>query len=518
MVELVEDDGTGKNLLVSHGIDPYISEFAAIISFGLNATCTTDPDLFQRLTGAGPSRNSRFHPKKFIRQVFDESVPCQSADATRFTEFVGQMLGLERRSYKAAVRAIRTYATGLHRLADDMDLAYTLLVASIESLAQGFDGHKPEWHDYEESKRVKIDEALTGAAPSTAQLVRDALLSFEHVSLARRFRDFTLAHLTGEFFRGDAKLQDRPIGRGELPDALAAAYRLRSRYVHNLAELPKALTLGATFAEAALIDGNLLLSFQGLARLARQVISQFVLRQPKIEKEAYDYHLERPGIVQVPLAPQYWIWLPTQGHHGEGRQRLEGLLDQVSSCHDGVAGAVLSDLRSLFAQVTAQFPTMKLVERRPFIAMVAIYQFIVADGGKLDKFGEFWSFFGHELDPPTAESLVSHVAIGQVPDWPVPDHDAALSKYFSLRGRKSGLRSPRSIDAGLALTLAERYRAIGNMDRSRELVSIAVENYPGHPGLRELEVEFDPDKEIDWFGVVWPRHRRSDGARAAGGS
>jgi hypothetical protein len=161
---------------------------------------------------------------------------------------------------------------------------------------------------------------------------------------------------------------------------------------------------------------------------------------------------------------------------------------------------------------------MKLVERRPFIAMVAIYQFIVADGGKLDKFGEFWSFFGHELDPPTAESLVSHVAIGQVPDWPVPDHDAALSKYFSLRGRKSGLRSPRSIDAGLALTLAERYRAIGNMDRSRELVSIAVENYPGHPGLRELEVEFDPDKEIDWFGVVWPRHRRSDGARAAGGS
>jgi hypothetical protein len=509
MTELIEDEGTGKNLLISHGIDPYIVEIAQIISFGFNATCTTDPDLLQRLTVSDSSRNSRFHPKNFVRQIFDETITCKGADETRFAEFVDQLLRLERRSYKAAVRAIRTYTVGLHRLADDMDLAYTLLVASIESLAQGFDGHKPEWHDYDESKRAKIDEALTDAPANTAELVRDALLSIEHVSLARRFRDFTIAHLTAEFFRDEARLEDRPIGRGELPDALAAAYRLRSRYVHNLAELPRALTLGASFAEAMLDDRNLLLSFQGLTRLARQVISEFVLRQPKTETEPYDYSLERPGIVQLPLAPQYWVWLPAQGHHGEGRRRLEGLLDQVSSCHDGIAGAALSDIRPLFAQMVGQFPAMKLGERRPFIAMAAIYQFLVSDSAKLEYFEEIWSSYGHELGPPTTESLVLRAATGQVPDWPTPDHDDALSQYFSRRGRKSGLRGPRSIDASIALTLAERYRATCNIDRTRELVSFAVENYPGHQGLRELEVAFDPVKEIDWFGVVWPRQRHS---------
>jgi hypothetical protein len=515
MMEQIEDDGTGKNLLISHGIDPYISEFAPITSFGLNATCTTDPDLYQRLIFAGPSRSARFHPRNFVRQVFDETVPCQTADASRFVAFVDHLLGLERRSYKAAIRAIRTYTAGLHRLADDMDLAYTLLVASIESLAQGFDSHIPEWHDYEDSKRTKIDEALAEAPPITAQLVRDALLSIEHVSLARRFRDFTLDHLTPKFFRDEARPEDRPLGRAELPDALATAYRLRSRYVHNLEELPRSLTLGVAYAEAILVDGSLLLSFQGLARLARHTIWEFVLRQSKTESEPYDYHLERPGIVHAPLAPQYWVWRPAQGYPGEGRRRLEGLLDQVSGCHDGAAGATISDLRPLLAQVIGDYSTMKMAERRPFIAMAVIFQCLVGNKDKLEKFDDFWKSYGQELGQPTAEALVSHVAVGQIPDWPIPDHDAALSTYFSLRGRKSGLRAPRSIDAGLALTLAERYRTSCNVGRARELISFAVENYPGHRGLRELEVAFDPVTEIDWFEVVWPRYRRSVESRDA---
>ena len=43
----------------------------------------------------------------------------------------------------------------MHRLADDLELAYTLFVASIESLAQQFDAFQPGWDDYDEAKRRK---------------------------------------------------------------------------------------------------------------------------------------------------------------------------------------------------------------------------------------------------------------------------------------------------------------------------------------------------------------------------
>ena len=47
--ELIEDD-----VLLSHGIDPYLSDFAAVVSFALNVTCTPDPELTFRLLGGAP--------------------------------------------------------------------------------------------------------------------------------------------------------------------------------------------------------------------------------------------------------------------------------------------------------------------------------------------------------------------------------------------------------------------------------------------------------------------------------
>jgi hypothetical protein len=75
---------------------------------------------------------------------------------------MSDILALERKSYEAAMRAIRRYVVGAHRISDDVDLAYALFVMSIESLAQEFDGFEPVWEDYDQSKRQQIDDALLG--------------------------------------------------------------------------------------------------------------------------------------------------------------------------------------------------------------------------------------------------------------------------------------------------------------------------------------------------------------------
>ena len=171
------------------------------------------------------------------------------------------------------MKAIHTYVTGLHRITEDFETAYTLLVASIESLTQGFDGYRAEWTDYDEQKRNRVDQALANADEVTAERVRNAILENEHIALTRRFCSFALEHVGPSFFREEAADLPHPMGRSELRAALPRAYGLRSSYLHNLEKLPPLLTIPNAHHEVARMEGQILPTFQGLARLARHVIT-----------------------------------------------------------------------------------------------------------------------------------------------------------------------------------------------------------------------------------------------------
>ena len=238
LTELIEDPPV-PGAVASHGVDPYLSDFAAIVSFALNVTCTADSELTRRLTGGQHSSLATVPPANLVRRVFDNRVWCQDEDADRLVKVAEDLIGLQRKNYLAAMRAIRNYVRGLHRLADDPELTYTLLVASIESLAQGFKSRSPDWEDYPEDKRHRIDNALEQADGQTRDQVRKTLLEIEHVALTRRFCDFVLAHIQQSYFREDATGLENPIGRSDLPGALKQAYDLRSKHVHVLREFAK---------------------------------------------------------------------------------------------------------------------------------------------------------------------------------------------------------------------------------------------------------------------------------------
>ena len=368
LTELIEDP-PDVGVIASHGIDPYINDFTAVVSFALGVTCTPDADIANRLTSDRRGPGFSVPPRKLIRRVFDDQIPCKEEDAVQLIRFVDDLIGLRRKVYLGAMRAIRTYVTGLHRLADDLELAYTLFVISIESLALNFDGKRAKWEDYEESKRHAIDQALTNAGCKTAKQIRNTLLEFEHVSLKRRFRDFALAQLKPSFFRDDAAALEYPVARAELHRALNQAYDLRSRYLHNLAELPKQLKLGNSYNETERVGRVVLLTFQGIARLARHVIGEYIKRQPKVKSEDYDYSLERAGIVQVPLTPKYWVWRADNLTASSGCKRLEGLLDEVALYLQNPSEARITDLRDMLSKIEGTLPQISIEQRRSFLAI-----------------------------------------------------------------------------------------------------------------------------------------------------
>ena len=508
--ELIESSGQGPGVLISHGVDPYILDFSTLLSFILNCTASPSYNLTDRLLGDQRGLSTHSTPKQAVKQVFDKEVIFKESDEQCLAEFIKHLIGLERSTYLGVMRAVRTYVTGMHRIADDFELAYTLLVASMESLAQDFDGHISSWCDYDQRKRKLIDNALSDADDAVSESVREAILNIEHTSLSRRFRDFSLQHITPEFFREETIGSISPISRFDLTKALKNAYQARSQYIHNLRKLPDLLTTHNSHSETCRIGNETWLTIQGLSRLARHVIMNFIISQDTVESEEYDYSLERAGVIQVPLAPQFWVG-KTVIYEGSGSKKLEGFLSQYSDHLENKPNATITDLTDLLSEVESKVHELKKHDKLPYIALYLLFNGVIPETQRMKNVDKFSRMFEKELTRATPEALLLNLLFSIESPWDTTTQYDCLTKYFRNRDNKFNFRAPKIIEAGMALQLAERYRIDKDYHKAMELIAIAVENHPGHKALREFEEDFKiNESRIEWSKVLLPNHEAGD--------
>ncbi|MDA4862092.1 hypothetical protein PGK19_11410 [Acinetobacter baumannii] len=508
--ELIEESESKPGLLISHGINSLILDFSAILSFALNCTASPSHSLTERLLSEQEGISTQRSPNKMFKTVFDKNIFCSEESQKFFINFTNHLIGLERKTYIGVMSSIRTYVTGMHRIADDFELAYTLLVASIESLAQNFDGHQSTWEDYDQNKKKIIDEALKGCEEDISVKVREAILSIEHTSLRKRFQAFALEHVSPTFFREEADFAINPISRLDLPTALNNAYQARSKYVHNLIKLPKQLTL-AKYSEFCIIKDKRWLTLQGLSRLARHVIIQFVMKQETVENEPYDYSLERSNILQVHLAPQYWIAAPDFSE-GAGIQKLEGFLSQLKECLTNTPNASVTDLTNVLDEFESRIDTLKQVDKKAFLALYILYNAYLNKSFenrevRVKKVKRFIAKHENKISNPCVEGLIVTSLLTLPFEWNIEVHDKYLKQYFRERDKKLKIRCPDIFESGMILQLAERYREAGNAKKALELIEMAVENLPSHQGLRHFEIEYKQQPQpIDSKEILFPKN------------
>jgi hypothetical protein len=512
MLEKIEKhpDGDQPGVMISTGGASLLNDFAAVTAFALDITCIPDPDLTRRLLATErPSLGVQVVPSQFVKRTFDSQIISKEADAPALAQFVTQLVGLERKRFEAAMRAIRQYITGLHRIADNISLAYTLIVMSVESLAQEFDGHVAEWSDYEHRKREKIDAALEGAPDEIGDKVRVAVLANEHIAAARRFCDFALTHIAPSFFREEAAQTAGPISRDDLTVALQQAYAIRSRYVHTLQEVPSSLTVGS-MPEMVEAGDRPALSVAGLARVARHIIMQFVARGPFLEREEFDYRLSFPNIVSLRLAPEYWIANTGGFTYKQGPQKLSALIGQITS-------AVL--LRTPNAKITDIRPVLELAEkivpglqdskqRLPLLTLYFLFHKAAGKDFHCKQWPELIEKYKSDFDQPSMESFVVHLYSNQPIQWTLEQFEAVQRDYFKNRHRTERTNVGRLLEAAFLLYAAEMHRKAGNEARARELVALSVDAHPGHTALRAFEAALtaDPLPEIEWEKILLPPH------------
>jgi hypothetical protein len=228
LTEKIEWQETQSGVMTSTGGYELKEEFADVISFALNIICTTDQDLCRWLilpkAGAFDALSAS---TKFLPRVFNAVVAAEPGDAEKVASLTRQLIGLPRKTYETAIKAIRQYVAALQSVGSDATLAYSLLITSVESLSQAANVPDATWDDFDQKKRTPIDDALEEAPPGLAEAIRNAILESEHVAIARRFREFIKSHIAHEFYRAEAATAVQAINRQDLDHLLRDAYAIR---------------------------------------------------------------------------------------------------------------------------------------------------------------------------------------------------------------------------------------------------------------------------------------------------
>jgi hypothetical protein len=298
-----------------------------------------------------------------------------------------------------------------------------------------------------------------------------------------RFVGFVTANVSGEFFRADARGAEQPLRRPELERVVKHAYRIRSRNVHELVELPpEQWAFGR--AETVTPPGvDTMLTHEGLARLARHVVRNYVERPPVGIDADFVWRGHLPGKLLMRLAPQYWLWQAAGfdrdtvgryfsgfvGHlseliakRQEGVPPLEGVLERIERLVRGIADGPAKTM------------------------MVAIYalwhRFVVENEHRPDA-DRFLSEHAHLLQRVEPACFAVGLLSGELPPWSDQEWRTLATERRAERAKRRHLELPPGFDAALQVVVADRLADATNMEEACAFAGFAVDEMPGNGTL-----------------------------------
>lgn len=302
-----------NDTLIRTGDSEIINQFKLLCIFGLKSFFDVDRSYVELLCRKHPkSSTENVIPSNFVHRFFDYHINGKHEEVLNFIEFIDKTIGLPRIKYLAVMNSINAFSQALQTLNYNLDLAYSLMIYSLESLSQKFDKFEPTWEDYNPSIKKNLDELFKkdNLKQSTIDSIKDILIKSSNLRLTTRFIEFTTSYVSESFFKEESNGLKSPIRKSELKQALKNAYKIRSDYVHKLKEVEKSLKYPYLINEVESIrsENQPYLTFAGLTRLTHHIIHNFIQEQDFLEKEQYNWRADLPGRIDMAIHPKHWIW------------------------------------------------------------------------------------------------------------------------------------------------------------------------------------------------------------------
>lgn len=480
-------DGTDSMLIATSGSD-LIDDLADVLSFGLNSVFTRDHDLSRRLVPSSESEASATPSSKLFSETFEPRHSLLEPEIEKFRHFMTGLLALRRDCFERAMKAIRRIVHATERAADHPTIAYVDIVAALESLSSGANVPAPTWQRLDARKRNLMDEALVGAKPVVAEQVRQATLEAERLGLKSRFVTFVIGNISSEFFREEATAARRPVRGPELERVVKLAYDIRSRNVHVLEDLPpEAWVLGEKAETVSLPSDETALSLEGLSRLARHVVRNFIASAPKGIDRSFDWRASLPGQIKVRPASQYWIWNADGFTQDSAPRYFAGFVEQLASVRAGSSDGV-PDMRAVLERIEKIVPgTADGAAKRSMVAIYVLWHALLNPDGHRPGAKTFLEAHEHSLLNPDLISYVTAVLLGKIPDWTADQWYELALRRRAERQKRRYLELPSGFDAGLMVVAADILTEAERTDEAAVLTRFAVEEMPGEEALMAWE-------------------------------
>jgi hypothetical protein len=288
------------------------------------------------------------------------------------------------------------------------------------------------------------------------------------------------------------------VRRPGLERIVRHAYRIRSRSVHALEELPPEQWAFGTSETVTPPGSDMMLTHQGLARLVRHVVKNYVASAPVGIDSDFSWREYLPGKLRVRLAPQYWLWQAegfdcnTVGRYFSG---LVGHLSElIAKRQEGVPpmDGVLERIEQLVPG-TADGAAKTLM-----VALYALWhRFLVPDEHRPDA-DTFLAKHRPVLQRLEVPCFVAGLLSGQMPEWTDKEWQALATQRRAERSKRWQLELPPGIDAALQAIVAERLADAGEIAEARAFAGFAVDELPGDETL----ITWEASRTDTGFGEI----------------
>lgn len=457
-VNQIESDPDGRFRLVRTGDDVIVSQFEALLTVGIDAFFSTDKTAVDQVCRtAGNSQTDRILPSQYLHGRLDQNRFICGTRLEVCKNFIENSVLLPRNRYVSLVRACDTIRDAIVALSTSFELAYSMYVYAIESLAQSYHPYLPTWPDYDPKVKKSVDQFLAEKSVSEPDELRKILTESAHLKSKQRFVRFITERLGDDFFGEPNDPSNRWVRPSELEKSLSLAYQSRSSFVHELRPIRKVLR--QTFASGGDIfyeKNKPYLTIAGLHRIALHVLIKFAGEGPRIETESLAWRDELPGIVKMNLGPQYWIGADAPVSKDFALSLYGGFLSQVKVCVG--KGGSLTDLRSRLPH------TLKLIqslgpqnrERDAMLCMHNFYNTLVKDGGKSEGHDEVRAVYEDERTECSFPKLLIESMLTDDLPWTAAAAMSAFNEFAKQKFHKLGLHVDLELELIALAAIAKR--------------------------------------------------------------
>jgi len=386
-------------IIIRTGDSEIIEQFKLICSFGLQSYFSEYREQVIKICRPSNLYKSNYFPQSSIIPDFvNYKKNLEEYEVEKFRSLISKILELDRFSYKKILSALKNLSDSIDVLEYNIDIAYSILVYCLESLAQSFVAYRASWKDWDQSTRNELEKIFLELDKDKTESIKNILIKDKQFKLQQRFIGFVCANLNDIYFQN----KNLNLRKSHLIRVLKNAYLMRSQFVHTLKPIQDQLrhpfiAIGHVFN----YSGEPYLTYQGLLDITMHVIENVINVVQPIENEDFNWKNDLLGIVQLELNPSYWIG-NTKGFDGKNaNKRLIALFSQIES------GEAITSLDNLMDQIMNILPNSKKETVKPMILFYWLYNGILPESRRCKD----WSKFLEENSKYITEISIENIAI-----------------------------------------------------------------------------------------------------------